>query len=172
MPNILERMYNQNPLFIIFLPWNWVAYQYTLNKTILGLRPKLLFGISNIHTTQSEINFNHPRLVYPLQRQIQANTYYPWILILIFREAFIAGLFKNVGIVWPRYNHQTSLWFGNRRRHNDWGLLNGKCRTYTRASFQTNDTGSFAADGNIYFNGLKITMQELVNGNLTMLLPS
>lgn len=146
-----------------------VAYQYTLNKNYtFGLRPKLLFGISNIHTTQSEINFLTTQDWSILANgKIQANTYLPLDTDFNFQqEAFIAGLFKNVGMAFDlgttiKLPYDLGIAVGI----TDLGFIKWKNAELTqRASFQTNDTGSFAADGNIYFNGLKITMQELVNG--------
>ncbi len=146
-----------------------IGYQYTIDKKYtIGIRPKLLFGITNIHTTESEINFlTTQNWDIQANANVQANTYLPFNNEFEFQsDAFLSGLYKNIGMsvdlgttIKLPYN------LGIAVSVNDLGFINWKSdELANRANFHTNDTGSLIKDGSIYFDGLKLTMQDLIEG--------
>ncbi|MBP7103268.1 MAG: hypothetical protein KBA86_08460 [Bacteroidales bacterium] len=148
-----------------------ISYQYTIqNKYTVGIRPKLLFGITNIHTTQSSINLLTTE-DWDLQAQgnMQLNTYLPFNEKFEFRQdEFITGLFHNPGFSFDLgATIELPYDLGVAISINDLGYIFWQNDKLTNQfNFSTNDTGEFTQDGNIFFDGFELALNGLQDGQL------
>lgn len=148
-----------------------IAYQYTIqDKYTIGIRPKLLFGITNVHTTKSSINFLTTE-DWDIQTNgtINMNTYLPFNnKFELQTDPFIAGLFQNPGFsIDIGTTIELPYDLGIAVSINDLGYIfwqNNKLAN--NFSFSTNDTGAWMQDGNIFFEGFDVSLQGLQNGQM------
>lgn len=148
-----------------------IAYQYTIQeKYTIGIRPKLLFGLTNVHTTKSSINFLTTE-DWDIQTNgsMQMNTYLPFNNEFEFQTApFVDGLFQNPGFsvdlgttIELPYN------LGIAVSINDLGYIFWKNHKLTKSlSVSTNDTGAWVQDGNIFFDGFEVSLKGLQDGKM------
>ncbi len=147
------------------------AYQYTIQKKYtIGFRQKLLFGITNIHTEQSKINFlTTENWELQTKGMIKINTYLP-INEKFDLEAddFINGLFQNPGFAMDFGTHiELPYNFGIALSINDLGYIFWENdRLTNKFSFSTNDTGKFIKDGSVFFDGFELSLKGIQDGQM------
>jgi len=147
------------------------AYQYTIKKKYtVGIRPKLLFGITNIQTTQSSLSFlTTDEWNLQLNSTMEMNTYMPFNNEFQFQQdPFINGLFQNPGFSFDiGTNIELPYDLGVAVSINDLGYIFWQNEKLTNHfSLSTSDTGQWTSDGNIVFNGFEVSFAGIENGQM------
>lgn len=148
------------------------AYQYTIDKKYtVGIRPKLLFGITNIQTTQSSFQFlTTEDWNMQLNSNLEIKTYLPFNNELAFQsDAFVNGLFQNPGFSFDiGTNVELPYDLGVAVSINDLGYIFWQNEKLTNTfSFTTSDTGQWTSDGNLVFDGFEFSLNGLLNGEMS-----
>ncbi len=146
-------------------------YQYTVNNNYtIGFRPKLLLGITNVHTRTSSINFltTEEWDIY-VNSNMEMSTYLPVDDQFDFKQDyFINSLLHNPGFaidLGTQINLPYNL--GIALSINDLGAIFWMSERLTNHfSFNTNDTGQWTKDGDLYFSGFEISLKGIETGEM------